>query len=109
MKITTALFDLDGVLVDSGPLVKGAFDHTFAAFGLSGARAKEFSVLSGLTLKEAYARVADGQRLTDMMQLTEPVACRFLCVIVPPSRRFFYSPNPYPAASLVCYCSRVNP
>jgi|ERR1035437_704503 pyrophosphatase PpaX len=65
-KITTALFDLDGVLIDSARLVEGAFDHTFAAFNI----ATQYDPVAdgGLTIRERYGRVVTEADLPKFMQ-----------------------------------------
>ena len=53
--ITTALFDLDGVLIDSGKLIAGSFEHTLALFNTG----KTFEDVAdgGATTREVYEKI----------------------------------------------------
>ena len=66
-KITAALFDLDGTLIDSEKWVKGSFEHVFQLFGIHPDRRNHGTkALSGLTLRETYASVADPDKILAM-------------------------------------------
>ena len=65
-KITTVLFDLDGVLINSAKLVSDSFDHTFAAFNMS----ERFESISGsgLTIAEVYGQYTTKDQLLKFME-----------------------------------------
>jgi len=64
--ITTALFDLDGVLIDSAKLVEGSFNHTLALFK-TGKKAEDV-LDGGSTIREVYGKLTTAEELPKFVE-----------------------------------------
>ena len=64
--ITTALFDLDGVLIDSAKLIEGSFEYTLALFN-TGKKAKDV-LDGGSTIREVYGKLTSKEELPKFLE-----------------------------------------
>jgi len=68
MRFTTALFDLDGTLVDTGPLIVKSFQHTFRTALDRDISEQEVYRHFGETLEETFKQYAPG-RVAELLQI----------------------------------------